>query len=72
MRTRQTENGILNKIGKMAALPSTENLLSRVNNSGYVDRSEEDCGTYESNKKSGAKLHQLLDTSPRTDAVAAG
>ncbi|KAF5945015.1 hypothetical protein HYC85_015243 [Camellia sinensis] len=50
----------------------TENLLSRVNNSGSVERSDEGSEMYESNSKAGAKLHQLLDTSPRTDAVAAG
>lgn len=27
---------------------------------------------YEKKSKSGAKLHQLLDASPRADAVAAG
>lgn len=52
---------------------STENLLSRVNNSGTVDRNMEEGGhVFEKNSNSGAKLHQLLDASPRTDAVAAG
>ncbi|KAH9731693.1 G-box-binding factor 3 [Citrus sinensis] len=52
---------------------STENLLSRVNNSGTVDRNMEEGGhLFEKNSNSGAKLHQLLDASPRTDAVAAG
>lgn len=46
---------------------STENLLSRVSNSGSVD---EEGRMYDSN--AGAKLHQLLGTSPRADAVAAG
>ncbi|KAI8023622.1 Common plant regulatory factor 1 [Camellia lanceoleosa] len=50
----------------------TENLLSRVNNSGSVERSDERSEMYESNSKTGAKLRQLLDTSPRADAVAAG
>lgn len=51
----------------------TENLLSRVNNSGAVDRRSEDEGEiYERKSNSGAKLHQLLDSKPRTDAVAAG
>lgn len=50
---------------------STENLLSRVNNSGSIARDAEKEGDmYE--KNSGAKLHQLLDASPRADAVAAG
>ncbi|CAL5400910.1 unnamed protein product [Camellia sinensis] len=40
----------------------TENLLSRVNNSGSVERSDEGSEMYESNSKAGAKLHQLLDT----------
>ncbi|CAK8544884.1 unnamed protein product [Lathyrus sativus] len=53
---------------------STENLLSRVNNnSGSNDRTVEDENGYCDNKpNNGAKLHQLLDTSPRADAVAAG
>ncbi|KAK7258555.1 hypothetical protein RIF29_24135 [Crotalaria pallida] len=59
----------------MRATPvSTENLLSRVdNNSGSHDRSAEDeNGFCDKNPNSGAKLHQLLDASPRADAVAAG
>uniref|UniRef100_A0A5B7C036 Putative common plant regulatory factor 1 n=2 Tax=Davidia involucrata TaxID=16924 RepID=A0A5B7C036_DAVIN len=63
----QTEEVNLDKIDDKRVQPlSTENLLSRVNNSGSVDKSDEN------NSNSGAKLHQLLDTSPRTDAVAAG
>lgn len=51
----------------------TENLLSRVNNSSADDRRSEDEGEiYERKSNSGAKLHQLLDSKPRTDAVAAG
>ncbi|WCJ22370.1 G-box binding factor 3 [Euphorbia peplus] len=62
---------------RMAAV-STENLLSSLNNSVSVDRRNtgEEGETYESsrNPNSGAKLHQLLGTSPspRADAVAAG
>ncbi|XP_024176052.1 common plant regulatory factor 1 isoform X4 [Rosa chinensis] len=49
---------------------STENLLSRVNNSGALARDVEEEGSmYE--KNAGAKLHQLLDASPRTDAIVA-
>lgn len=51
---------------------STANLLSRVNNAGSADRDEGEGDVYEKTAKSGAKLHQLLDASPRTDAVAAG
>ncbi|KAJ8900668.1 hypothetical protein K2173_025445 [Erythroxylum novogranatense] len=53
---------------------STENLLSRVNNPTFVERStrEEGGELYERSSKTGAKLHQLLDRSPRTDAVRAG
>lgn len=70
----QTEDIILNRIEDKRALPvSTENLLSRVNNSGAVDQStDEKSDMYENSANSGAKLHQLLDTSPRADAVAAG
>ncbi|XP_065860260.1 common plant regulatory factor 1-like isoform X2 [Euphorbia lathyris] len=59
---------------RMAAV-STENLLSRVNNSVSVDRNTGEEGeAYERNPGLGAKLHQLLGTSPspRADAVAAG
>lgn len=49
---------------------STENLLSRVDNSGALARDVEEEGSmYET--KAAAKLHQLLDASPRTDAIAA-
>lgn len=70
----QAEDTHLNKVDDKRVLPvSTENLLSRVNNSGSVDRSTEEEGDmYEKNTNTGAKLHQLLDTSPRADAVAAG
>ncbi|XP_004510715.1 common plant regulatory factor 1-like [Cicer arietinum] len=69
----QTEEIILNSIDKRATPVSTENLLSRVNNSNSNDRTaEEDNGYCESNKpNSGTKLHQLLDTNPRANAVAA-
>lgn len=64
----------MNNINDKRAQPiSTENLLSRVNNSGSIDRTaEEESEVYEKNSNSGKKLHQLLDTSPRADAVAAG
>ncbi|KAG2720502.1 hypothetical protein I3760_02G038700 [Carya illinoinensis] len=71
----QTEEIILNSIdNKRRPLPvSTENLLSRVNNSGSIVQStEEKSDMYENNSKSGAKLHPLLDASPRADAMAAG
>ena len=68
-----TEEIILNNVEKRTQPISTENLLSRVNNSGSVDRTaEEDNDLYEKNSNSGTKLHQLLDASPRADAVAAG
>lgn len=52
---------------------NTENLLSRVNNSSSLTgRNEGEGETYERNSKKGTKLHQLLDSKPRTDAVAAG
>ncbi|KAK7292761.1 hypothetical protein RJT34_15614 [Clitoria ternatea] len=58
---------------KRATPVSTENLLSRVNNSSSNDRSAENENDLCENKpNSGAKLHQLLDTNPRADAVAAG
>lgn len=56
-----------------AAPVSTENLLSRVSNSGSVDENiNEEGEMYDKKSNSGTKLHQLLDTSPRADAVAAG
>jgi plant G-box-binding factor len=59
---------------EIAPTDNTENLLSKVDNTpGSVDRNTEGVGeTYEKNSNSNTKLHQLLDTSPRADAVAAG
>ncbi|XP_074289715.1 common plant regulatory factor 1-like [Silene latifolia] len=54
---------------------STENLLSRVNNSSSVSKSsEEGTDMYEKSAKpaGGSKFHQLLSAKPRADAVAAG
>ena len=59
---------ILNIDEHRAPAASTENLLSRVNNSAF----EEERDLYEQNSNSGAKLHRLMDASPRADAVAAG
>ncbi|KAI4328870.1 hypothetical protein L6164_021192 [Bauhinia variegata] len=69
----QTEEIALNSIDNKRATPvSTENLLSRVNNSSSNDRTAEDENDFcDNNPSSGTKLHQLLDTSPRADAVAA-
>ncbi|PON49578.1 Basic-leucine zipper transcription factor [Parasponia andersonii] len=68
-----TEEIILNNVDKRTQPISTENLLSRVNNSGSIDRTVEEVNeTYDKNSNSGTKLHQLLDASPRADAVAAG
>ncbi|GAU29970.1 hypothetical protein TSUD_360850 [Trifolium subterraneum] len=68
----QPEEIILNSIDKRATPVSTENLLSRVNNSNTDDRTaEEENGFCENKQNSGAKLHQLLDTNPRANAVAA-
>ncbi|XP_042030660.1 common plant regulatory factor 1-like isoform X2 [Salvia splendens] len=51
----------------------TANLLARVNNSESSDvRNEDSSDSYDNSSRPGAKLHQLLDSSPRTDAVAAG
>lgn len=50
----------------------TVNLLARVNNSDSSDRmDDEDTDSYE-DRTPGTKLHQLLDTSSRSGAVAAG
>ncbi|XP_027335503.1 common plant regulatory factor 1-like isoform X2 [Abrus precatorius] len=70
----RTEEIILSSIDSKRATPvSTENLLSRVNNSSSNDRTAESETDFCENKtNSGAKLHQLLDTNPRADAVAAG
>ncbi|KAK7349459.1 hypothetical protein VNO77_06842 [Canavalia gladiata] len=70
----QTEEIILGNIDSKRTTPvSTENLLSRVNNSSSNDRTAENENDFCENKpNSGAKLHQLLDTNPRADAVAAG
>ncbi|XP_030493871.2 common plant regulatory factor 1 isoform X1 [Cannabis sativa] len=69
----RTEEIVMNKVDKRTQPISTENFLSRVNNSGSIDRTaEEDNGTYEKNSNPGTKLHQLLDANPRADAVVAG
>ncbi|XAR63000.1 hypothetical protein NMG60_11022780 [Bertholletia excelsa] len=68
----QTEELISTNIDDKRVPISTENLLSRVNNSGSIDRSDEANEKYENNSNSGTKLRQLLDKSPRADAVAAG
>lgn len=66
------ENGLPNVDTKRNPTDSTENLLSRVNNSGSVGRiADESADMYGKGAKSGAKFHQLLDN-PRADAVAAG
>ncbi|XP_019423845.1 PREDICTED: G-box-binding factor 3-like isoform X1 [Lupinus angustifolius] len=71
----RVENATLKEKLKHVQLGQTENLLSRVNdNSGSNERiSEEDNGFCDKKtNNSGIKLHQLLDASPRADAVAAG
>ncbi|CAI9785963.1 unnamed protein product [Fraxinus pennsylvanica] len=67
----QSDDASLYEIDDLRMKPiGTVNLLARVNNSGSVDVKDEENDTYEK-KSPRAKLHQLLDTSPRTDAVAA-
>ncbi|XP_057979027.1 common plant regulatory factor 1 isoform X2 [Malania oleifera] len=69
-----TEGMLFSKADNNRAPPiSTENLLSRVSNSGCVDRNPEHEGdAYEKSSNSGAKLRQLLDANPRANAVVAG
>ncbi|XP_043717017.1 common plant regulatory factor 1-like isoform X6 [Telopea speciosissima] len=50
---------------------STVNLLSRVNNLGSVRSEQRDSEPHE-NSNSSTKFHQLLESSPRADAIAAG
>lgn len=70
-RVGRMEEIIMNIDDSKVQAISTENLLSRVNNSGSIARDvEEEGGMHE--KNAGAKLHQLLDASPRADAIAAG
>ncbi|KAL2511314.1 G-box-binding factor 3 [Abeliophyllum distichum] len=67
----QSDEKCLYKVDDSRMKPiGTVNLLSRVNNSGFVDKKDEENDVYEK-KSPRAKLHQLIDTSPRTDAVAA-
>nr|GME17206.1 transcriptional activator TAF-1 [Ipomoea batatas] len=68
----QMEEISLGKIDEKKRLQpvATADLLARVNNSDSVDRNGEEDEVYDSNS-SRTKLHQLLDASPRTDAVAA-
>ncbi|KAK4418595.1 Common plant regulatory factor 1 [Sesamum alatum] len=68
----QTDEVSLQKMDDLRLKPvGTVNLLARVHNSDSTDRRNEEGESYE-NRSPGAKLHQLLDSSPRTDAVAAG
>lgn len=76
LKTLQSGQGEANELAdvdvKLNPTDSTENLLSRVNNSGSVGRnSDEGADMYGKSSKSGTKFHQLLDK-PRADAVAAG
>ncbi|GAB2291066.1 Common plant regulatory factor [Dionaea muscipula] len=60
---------------RVAVAITTENLLSRVNNSGSADRNPNEgaaAAMYEKSSNTGSKLHQLMDANPRADAVAAG
>ncbi|KAH6784998.1 hypothetical protein C2S51_000426 [Perilla frutescens var. frutescens] len=69
----QTGEVNLHKIDDLRLKPvGTVNLLARVNNSDSSDVRNEDSDSYEIRSSPGTKLHQLLDSSPRTDAVAAG
>ncbi|XP_050387644.1 common plant regulatory factor 1-like [Argentina anserina] len=69
-RVGQMEEIIMNINDNRVETINTENLLSRVNNSGGLARDVEEEGSmYE--KKAGGKLHQLRDASPRADAIAA-
>ncbi|PIN26558.1 hypothetical protein CDL12_00694 [Handroanthus impetiginosus] len=71
-RQGQPEELKFHKIDDRRLKPvGTVNLLARVNNSDSTDTKNEDSDSYE-NRSPGAKLHQLLDRKPRTDAVAAG
>ncbi|KAI7732952.1 hypothetical protein M8C21_004238 [Ambrosia artemisiifolia] len=51
---------------------STANLLARVDNGSSGSGGEGEVYESNNNQKSGAKLRQLLDASPRADAVVAG
>ncbi|KAF5744404.1 common plant regulatory factor 1-like isoform X2 [Tripterygium wilfordii] len=67
------EMDLKNSDDKRAMPVSTENLLSRVNNSGSAERGRgAECDEYENDSKSGTKLHHLLDANRRADAVVAG
>lgn len=59
--------------GEQSPTPiSTENFLSRVDNSDSASLTQHLETSVQENPNSGAKLHQLLKSSPRADAVAAG
>ncbi|KAI3494903.1 hypothetical protein L1887_36919 [Cichorium endivia] len=79
LKTAQEENDTEDpRLHAKSLSLSTANLLSRVDSSGSdaknEEEEEEEEEVYKSNnnQKSGAKLRQLLDASPRADAVAAG
>ncbi|XP_042066616.1 common plant regulatory factor 1-like isoform X3 [Salvia splendens] len=70
----QREEANLHNIDDPRLKPvSTVNLLARVNNSDSSDnRNEDSSDSYDNSSRHGAKLRQLLDSSPRTDAVVTG
>ncbi|KAL6982028.1 Common plant regulatory factor [Sarracenia purpurea var. burkii] len=68
----QMEEVLWTEVDEKRAPVGTENLLFRVNDSGSFSSSDEGCDLYNNNSNLGTKLHQLLDKSPRTDAVATG
>ncbi|KAI3449241.1 hypothetical protein Pfo_005906 [Paulownia fortunei] len=71
LQDAQTEEVNLHRIDDLRLKPvGTVNLLARVNNNDSTDRRNEGDDSYE-NRSPVAKLHQLLDASSRTDAVAA-
>uniref|UniRef100_A0A7N0R8A4 BZIP domain-containing protein n=1 Tax=Kalanchoe fedtschenkoi TaxID=63787 RepID=A0A7N0R8A4_KALFE len=71
-KTEETERiGFNNADDSRSQTLSTENLLSRVNNSGSVVTPEEEGEMHGNNNSNPTKLRQLLDASPRADAVAA-
>lgn len=70
----QSEEMMSDMPGEHDSTPiSTENFLSRVDNSDSAAMTTQHLETtVHENPNSGAKLHQLLKSSPRADAVAAG
>lgn len=75
LKNKQAMEAVSNEVEVAQGAMNTENFLSRVSESGSLcmhPHQESKTATNENANSVTANLHQLLETSPRTDAVAVG